>query len=198
MNIGGARLRWWWAFPAVAFALMVVFLVILWADRPRHAFPVLGDVPSFTMTDQDGRPFGRDSMLGRITVVDFIFTSCPGACPIMGDNLVRIYRAFKGTGRVRCVSISVDPAADSLPALRAYAAGWGVNDDGWVFLRAPLDSVVWLCEKGFMMPADDLPAGHTTRFTLVDRDGRIRGYYDGLDSAAVAQLERDIVRLGGE
>lgn len=174
---------------------MVVFLVVLWVDRPHHSFPVLGEVPSFTMIDQDGRPFGRDMMLGRISVVDFIFTSCPGACPIMGNNMIRIYRAFKGAGVVRCVSISVDPERDTLAALRSYAQGWGVDDDGWVFLSAPIDSVAWLCEKGFLMPAEDLPGGHTTRFTLVDPKGRIRGYYDGLDSAAVARMELDIRQL---
>jgi len=198
MPSGGFRIRWWWTLPAIALALLIAFLIILQLDRPHHSLPVLGQVPSFVMADQDGRPFGRDNLLGRFSVVDFFFTSCPGACPIMGNNMIRVYQAFKGSGQVRCVSISVDPERDSLATLRAYSRRWGVDDDGWVFLRAPLDSVVLLCEKGFMMPAEGLPGGHTTRFALVDTAGRIRGYYDGLDSAAVALLESHLHQLINE
>jgi len=137
-------------------------------------------------------------MLGHITIVDFFFTSCPGVCPVLNGNMAELYRTLKGSDQVHFLSISVDPANDSLPALRAYAKEMGVDDNRWVFLRAPLPDVKQLCEQGFMLPADELPMGHTTRFTLVDAKGRIRGYYDGMNRASIKTILGNLRLLGEE
>jgi cytochrome oxidase Cu insertion factor (SCO1/SenC/PrrC family) len=195
MKIGSFPVRWWWILPAIALILLLALLIVIQAERQHSTLPILGQLPQFTLTDQNGLPFGRYNMIGHVSVVSFIFTTCKEACPIMGNNMIQVYRDFKSSGKVQCISITVDPDHDSLATLRDYAKSWGVDDNGWVFLRGQIDSVIWLCEKGFMMIAENLPEGHTTRFTLVDAEGQIRGYYDGLDSAAVIPLERDIKKL---
>jgi protein SCO1/2 len=116
----------------------------------------------------------------------------------MNRNMSEIYRKLDSADQVRFVSVSVDPERDSLIALRAYADSIGVDDNRWVFLRAPIDDVVRLCETGFMLPADGLPMGHTTRFALVDPHGRIRGYYDGMDEGSMKILLGHLRLLAGE
>ncbi len=187
-----------WIIPVVVLLVLIAVAVQWWADTSRGNLPVLGEVPEFEMIERSGQSFGRNQMIGRINIVDFFFSSCPGVCPIMNGNMAEIYRRLAGSDEVRFVSISVDPDRDSLPALRAYADSVGVTDDRWMFLRAPIEDVIWLCEQGFMLPADGLPMGHTTRFALVDPMGRIRGYYDGMDKGSMEILIDHLRLLAGE
>jgi len=192
MNSTGLKPLVRWIIPALVLMFLVAFAVNWWAEASRGSLPIIGEIPQFNMIDQDGRPFGRDNLNGKINIVDFFFTSCPGVCPVMHGNMIDLYNSLGETDLARIVSVSVDPARDSLPVLQAYADSLEVSDDMWVFLRAPIEQVVELCEKGFMLPADNLPMGHTTRFTLVDSQGRIRGYYDGMDRASIRILKNHL------
>lgn len=170
-------------------------LVIYQANRSRSAIPELWTVPEFEFTERDGQPFGFVDMKGKISVVDFIFTNCPDICPVMSARMSELYQLYAEYDFVKFVSISVDPARDTLETLQAYADSWGVNDDRWVFLRAPLDDVVSLSEDGFKLPAQDLPMGHSNRFVLVDQNGVIRSYHDSFDDAALDALKNNIKEL---
>jgi protein SCO1 len=170
-------------------------LVIATADSSRTGLPILGRVPEFEFVKQNGAPFGLRDMAGKVNVVDFIFTSCREACPAMSSNMSRLYGQFEGTPKVQFVSISVDPAHDSLTILQDYAAGLGVSDDRWVFLWQPIDEVAKLSEKGFMLNSQNLPEGHSSKFALVDDRGAIRGYYDGLSDSDLKRLGNDITLL---
>jgi cytochrome oxidase Cu insertion factor (SCO1/SenC/PrrC family) len=170
-------------------------LVIATADSSRTGLPILGQVPGFEFVKQNGAPFGLRDMAGKISVVDFMFTSCREACPVMSSNMARLYEQFEGTPKVQFVSISVDPARDSLTVLQSYAASFGVTDDRWVFLWQPIDDVAQLSEKGFMLSSQNLPEGHSSKFALVDDRGAIRGYYDGLSESDLIRLGNDIIRL---
>jgi protein SCO1/2 len=113
----------------------------------------------------------------------------------MAENMGDLYELYKGSDLVQFVSISVDPDRDSLEALRQYAIDHNVTDNRWIFLRAPIEDVVQLCEKQFMLDADELPMGHTTRFILVDQQGRIRSYHEGLESESMTALKNNIRQL---
>ena len=135
-------------------------LIVSQANRSREEIPVWGQLHDFSFTNAvDEQPFGYQQMLGKINVVDFIFTNCPGACPIMAVNMEDLYESYKGTDKVQFVSVSVDPGRDSVEALRQYAEDRGVTDSRWIFLRAPIDDVKALCEGQFMLAADELPMG---------------------------------------
>ena len=192
MNNTGLKPLLRWIIPVLVILFLIALAVDWWAEVSHGHLPILGEIPRFEMTAQNGRPFGRDSLNGRINIVDFFFSSCPGVCPVMHGHMLGLYRSLDETDLVRIISVSVDPQGDSLPALRAYADSLGVTGDRWVFLRAPIEEVVELCEKGFMLPADNLPMGHTTRFTLVDGRGRIRGYYDGMDPGSIKILKQHL------
>jgi protein SCO1/2 len=184
-----------WIIPTFTFMALFGFTVIWWAETSQGTLPVLGEIPEFKMTERSGRSFGHVEMIGRINVVYCFFTNCPSVCPVTGANISRLYNIFSGSDKVRFISISVDPDRDTLEALRSYAESWGVNDNRWLFLRAPIDEVIWFCEKGLMLPADGLPMGHSARFVLVDHTGHIRGYYDGMDESSVDILRQHITRI---
>jgi len=154
------------------------YFIIRRAEKSRANLPILAEVPDFQFRNQNDRPFGRNQMLGKVNVVDFIFTRCQGICPVMANRYTRLHRLFQDAPDLQLISISVDPDNDTPEVLRQYAASYGVTDNRWILLHAPLDHVKDLCENGFMLPAEDLPQGHSGKFALVDRQGRIRGYYD--------------------
>jgi protein SCO1 len=185
--------------PIIAVLALVLgfgaILIIKTAERSKDSLPVLGAVPSFEAVNQDGAPFGLQSLQGKINVVDFMFTNCPGICPVMSGNLARLYSDFSTEPRLQFVSISVDPDRDTLAALQDYASGFGVNDARWQFLWMPVADVVNLSENGFKLTAQNLPSGHSNRFVLVDSRGQIRGYYNGTDDDDVKKLALDIPRL---
>lgn len=183
----------------VFFILAVVALLVINRSRQSRAeMPILGQLPEFTFIQQSGQPFGLINMIGKITVVDFIFTRCKGPCPVMATKMGELYNLYSGSKKMQFVSISVDPENDSLLVLRNYAKRQGVTDNRWVFLWAPIDSVINLSENGFKIAADDLPGGHTSRFILIDSKARIRGYYDGLDDASLEIMKTHIRRLAQE
>ncbi|MCB2198691.1 SCO family protein [bacterium] len=178
-------------------AVLAVFatVVLRQADRSRADIPVIQPVPDFEFINQQGMAFGSADLIGKISVVDFIFTRCENACPIMAREMGELYRAFESTDDVQFVSISVDPSHDTLEVLQAYASANGVDDDRWTFLHAPIEKVVWLSEEGFLLPAENLPMGHSPRFALVDRQGQIRGYFNALEGKPMIALKQQIKQL---
>lgn len=174
-------------------------VVVSQANISRSRIPVLGELGNFQLIEsRSGEAIGPADLRGKICVYDFIFTNCKGPCPIMAVNMGDLYRLYKGSDKIKFVSISVDPERDTLEALNEYARLQGVDDDGWIFLHGPMDKVAEICEKQFMLSAGDLPGGHTTKFILVDPQGRIRSYHDGLSESSMETLERNIKQLAQE
>ncbi len=187
-----------WIIISVGIAIslgILAMLVLVQAEHSKADIPVLGQLSDFTLTERSGESFTRDNLIGKLTVVDFIFTSCQGPCPIMGTTMAELYQQFEGTSRIQFLSISVDPERDSLETLREYATSLGVTDNRWLFTRGPLDSITQLCEGQFMLAAENLPGGHTTKFILVDDQAQIRRYYTSLDEKSIRALKRDLKLL---
>jgi protein SCO1 len=183
-------------------ALLVIALagayLIQQSTSGPMALPVLGEVPPFAFTAaHSGEAFGHDDLLGKISVVDFIFTRCLGVCPVMADKMGDLYRRFERHDEVQFVSITVDPDYDSLPVLRDYADAQGVTDSRWIFLRGPIDEVVELAEGGLKLPMGELPAGHSSKFVLIDSKGQIRGYYNSQDDEGPLELQHHLRALAG-
>ncbi len=168
-------------------------LVANQANKSRTQIPVWGEVPNFIFTAAyNEEPFGLEQLKGGLTVLNFGFTRCKGPCPIMMPNMAELYTRYKNSDKIRFVTVSVDPEHDSFSVLREYAERYGVTDNRWVFLRAPVEQVAELCEGGLMLAADELPMGHTTKFVLIDDLGQIRSYADGTDKSSIRLLEEKI------
>ncbi len=168
------------------------------ATETDAPLPVLGDVPDFSFTERSGRAVARKDLLGSVWVADFIFTSCAGTCPAMSLRMAGVHEAIRQERAALCVSFSVDPDRDTLEALRAYGDRFSASADRWWFLRGPAEAVHRLEYEGFKMgdPTDYFI--HSERFVLVDRQGRIRGWYHGVDDAKVTDLLRDARLLARE
>jgi len=150
-------------------------------------------IPDFTFTDQYGRSVGKEKMMGKITVVDFFFTSCPSICPVMSTEMERVQDVFRNEDRVQIYSISIDPEYDNQEVLFDYANEHSANKDKWFFLNGPMEETYNLARCGFILPTISggaVPEDfvHSDKFALIDELGRIRGYYSGTQREGVDQL----------
>jgi protein SCO1/2 len=176
-----------------------------WGVEPQPPLPVLGGVPSFTLVGSDGQPVAETSLAGTVWVADFIFTQCPGMCPVLSAQMARVQKALGPDSRVRLVSFSVDPANDSPEVLRAYGTRFGADPQRWLFLTGKRDDLFRVIQDGFRLAVAERSEAeatdgeglitHSDRFVLVDRSLQIRGYYHGMDDADVERLLQDIDRL---
>ena len=157
--------------------------------------PVIKEVPRFSFTNQNGEKFSNNNFRDKVTILNFIFTSCTGPCPLMTSNMQKLYSNFKGTKEVQFVSITVDPEVDTQEKLKLEAEMIGIDNNQWQFLRSDLDEVKKLKRDGFMLFADNLPNGHSIKSILIDNVGNIRKYYDGTDIGSQEILKKDIVYL---
>ena len=177
---------------AIVFMAAGASYVITLANRSRESIPVYYRVPEFDFVGHTGGSFGLEDMKGSLSVVDFMFTSCVGACPVMSSKMQELYLLYNGSEKVRFVSYSVDPEIDTLPVLQEYAAQYGITDEQWTFVRGPIRDIKRLSEKGFRFAVGTLPMGHSTKFVLVDQEGMIRGYYDVFDEDMLNLLKEHI------
>ena len=160
-----------------------------------HDIPIIKKVPNFNFINQNGESFSDNHLKGKITVLDFFFTNCPGPCPVMTYNMKSLYDDFSNSEEVQFVSITVDPKNDNIEVLKNYAKINGITDERWQLLTSDLSNIKSLKREGFMLFADELPQGHAIKFILIDDNQNIRKYFDGTDEASLTILKKDITNL---
>ena len=171
------------------------FYVIDKATKSRiDNIGIIGKVPSFSLTNFDGSIITDEQLNNKISIVSFIFTQCEGACPIMSDNMSTLQERFSASDDIQFLSITTDPDYDSLDILSEFSSNYS-NDNNWFFLRGDILDIIELSEKGFFLSAALLPAGHSTRFVLVDKKLNIRKFYEGTVESNIYELQSDIVTL---
>ena len=152
-------------------------------------------VPDFSLIDKNGKPVTLADLKGQVWVANFFFTSCPAQCPAMNMRMGQIQRALPDGAAAKLVSITVDPDNDSPEVLADYAKTFHAKDDRWLFLTGDKQAIIRLAKEGFKLPAGENPNDHSLRLALVDRDGRIRGYFNSTDEQSVAQLQEQLMAL---
>jgi protein SCO1/2 len=158
----------------------------------------MGEVPGFQLTDQAGQSFDSKVLDGHIWVADFIYTHCDGPCPMMSQQMHRVQTSTAETPDVRLVSFTVDPARDTPPVLAEYAKHFKPEPGRWFFLTGEQDRLNDLGINGFKLNGVDGSMTHSTRFVLVDRARRIRGYYVSVEDGFMPKLVHDIRQLERE
>ena len=184
---------------------VLTLLVLLWlrglevnALRQRTV-STYGTVPPFQLINQNGQPFGLAQLHGKIWIADFIYTTCPGPCPMISSRMSELQKPLEKTD-IHLVSFTVDPLKDTPEVLRGYAEKLQAQPGRWDFLTGPRSTIYDLSKSGFKLAAFDhseetgLPV-HSTRMVLVDRHGVIRGYYDATEPDAVTKLLADTNHL---
>jgi len=171
------------------------FFVIDKATKSRiDNIGIIGQVPSFSLTNFDGSIITENQLDDKISIVSFIFTQCEGACPIMSENMSILQERFASSNDIQFLSITTDPDYDTLDVLNDYSSTYS-NNNNWFFLRGDIIDIIELSEKGFFLSAALLPAGHSTRLVLVDKESNIRKYYEGTIESNIFELQSDIVTL---
>lgn len=159
-------------------------------------------IPEFQLIDQRGVPFFRRAMDGKVWVVDFFYSTCPGPCPMLSSRLSEIHQVFQREGTVGFLSISSDPEKDTPEVLSSYAKKFGA-DERWSFLTGSKEAIYALAIEGFKLSLQEVvgaaePITHSTRLALVDSEGWVRGFYEGVgeeSKGASACLIEDIRKL---
>ncbi len=188
-----------WLAAGIAFLVATSaggMVVLALAERSRTVATTGLQVSDFRLPASDGGTFSHEDLLGRISIVTFMFTRCPTICPTMNAEMARLYRLFDDPERVQFVSISSDPQYDTPEILRDYAESFGVDDQRWRFLTGDEDEAKRMAREIFLVP-DNFP-NHSTKLILVDPEGQIRGYYAYDSAARLDSLRNDIQRLARE
>lgn len=181
-------------------------------DKVEGGDSIFHQVKDIELVNQLGDTISLNrELMGKILIVDFFFASCPSVCPKLTSNMKMLQRAFRKNpkretsleGDVQLISITVDPQRDNVPALRVYADQYGVNHDRWWFLTGDKTKIYDYArnELGLSLQDGDGDPNdfiHSQKIIVLDQERYIRGYYDGLDTAAISQCAYDISLLSME
>jgi protein SCO1/2 len=208
--VGAVGVLWFWQGPAIQSWLS--------GKRPGRALDVFGTVPDFSLIERSGRQVGLIDLAGRVWITNFIYTHCPDTCPLQSTEMAKFQADFAEEKDLRLVSITVDPGRDTPAVLSQYASRYGANPERWLFLTGEKKSIYRLALEGFRLSVVDPAEGvkswlfgpmpalahheetgkqfiHSSRFVLVDRQARIRGYYHSNEEEALQRLRRDVRAL---
>jgi protein SCO1/2/putative membrane protein len=189
------------------FRLLPLSLIALLPASAAAAIGDYGKVPEFTLTERSGRVVTRDDLHGKVWVASFLFTRCTGPCPQVSLTLKRLQDELARYPDVRLVTFTVDPERDDPEELKRYADAFGADPDRWLFLTGPEKKVYSLLHDGFHVhvakntdnPRPGQEVIHDTRLFVVDREGTIRGSYEGLRDPRwpepEAEYERNVKEL---
>jgi protein SCO1 len=159
--------------------------------------PVYGSVPDFRFTDENGNSFGTNELNGKVYIANFIFTSCQTSCPLILKKVQTVQHRMRGViDRAAIVSFTVDPETDTSKVLYETAREYNANPVVWRFLSASLADTKKLLVDGFKVPVGEkeianniMDIAHSNKFVLVDKEGKIRGYYaadkDGINKMMI-------------
>ncbi len=179
------------------------YFVFRGTDNWKVKLPTLSYVKPFHFTNQDGQPVTDADVLGKITVVEYFFTTCKGICPRLNTHMKDVYEQFKAEPDFQIFSHTCNPGTDSVSVLKHYADSLKVDTKKWIFITGRKDSLYQMARGSYLLddPKNNVEKIedqfiHTQFFALVDRNGKIRGkIYDGLKTLEVQELKRDIAKL---
>ena len=161
-------------------------------------------IPDFELINQEGNSISTEDWSGKIVIVNFFFTHCPAICPKMTSSLKIVQYAFRKDGNdILINSISIDPERDNPERLKSYAQKFSIDIHNWQLMTGDKKEIYKLARSGFMIVATDGDGGpedfiHSEKLVLVDKQKRIRGYYDGTNLNEVNNLIHDIKKLRHE
>ena len=205
MNEGsrGLRMLVWAILGLVMLGILVVFIN---TQGNRSKLPQFGMVQPFTLTNQLGETVTLQTLRGKVWVADIIFARCPGPCPKMTEEMAKLQSAFDTNQPLRFVTLTTDPENDTVSTLKEYAEKFSADPTRWHFLTGPKREILANLAAGSLKLSavekdqtlqeneNDLFI-HTTMFVVVDKTGKIRGYYESLEPGFQEKIRADIKSL---
>jgi cytochrome oxidase Cu insertion factor (SCO1/SenC/PrrC family) len=200
--------------PLGAFALLVQAQALRLRAERRHAEAAaaaalddFGPVGEFSFVGRDGKPVTRADLDGRVWACACFFTCCTESCPQLSGALARLQAELADVPAARLVSLTVDPEHDNPDVLDRYARAFGADPARWLFLTGPREDVVTFVQGRLLLGVEKnaAPAAgagnrvlHSDKLTLIDQNGRVRGYFTGTDPQEVGRLRDAMKRLAAE
>lgn len=175
-----------------------------WIAPDDNALDNFHRISPFTLINQDGATITRETFQDKIYVADFFFTVCTGICPKMTSNMMMLQEEFINDDEVLLLSHSVTPEQDSVAVLKAYAEIKGIVSQKWHLVTGSQKEIYklgrrdYFVEEGLGIDKEEDEFLHTENFVLVDKNGHIRGLYNGLNKTSVNQLIADVHTLKNE
>lgn len=189
-----------WIYLIFFLALLGGFYVFLLniIDTSKSRLPVLSNVKPFSFFRQDGETISEKGVEGKVYVAEYFFTTCQGICPKMNTNMKKVYDELKNEKEFMILSHTVDPNNDTVGRLKVYADSLGADVHNWWFLTGSKEQLYKAARESYVIDDPKNNAAnieedflHTQFFALVDKNGRVRGVYDGLKSAEIKKLVTD-------
>lgn len=158
-------------------------------------------IGSFSFLNQDRKEITLESVRGKVFVVEYFFTTCGTICPKMNLQMQRVQEKYRGNQDLKILSFTVNPEVDTVEQMKKYADEHKADHSQWYFLTGTREKLYDLARKSFFVlkPAEAQNLGdvgsdfiHTNNFVLVDKQLRIRGYYDGTNPKEVDKLMKDV------
>jgi protein SCO1/2 len=187
---------------AIGLSLLAVVAVVACSKRTAKDVPVFGQLPEFSLVDQNEERFDRDAMEGKLWVSAFVFTHCRSTCPRLTAHMKGLQSRVSDVPNAHFVSVSVDPRNDTPGVIKAYMTKNELDESNWRFVTGQEDAIRHVVVDGFRVglgDEDSKAAGaeeimHSNSFVLVDHDAQIRGYYRA-NNDGIGDLERDLRAL---
>jgi protein SCO1/2 len=162
-----------------------------------------GAVPDFTLIERSGSSISLSQLRGKIWIADFVYTTCTDTCPLQTAMMARLQQEFAANPDFQLVSFTVDPERDTPKVLAQYADKHQADPSRWYFLTGQRDRIMRLIQQGFHLAVAAAPMEaeqggmipHSPRFVLIDKEARIRGYYDSRDLEAFLRLKNHVQLL---
>jgi protein SCO1 len=168
----------------------------------KKSFPSLSSVEPFSFTNQNGKRITEKDVAGKVYVAEFFFTTCKGICPVMNNNMRKVYEKFKTEKDFLILSHTCDPETDSVPRMKHYADSMEVNTNTWIFLTGRKDSLYNMARTSYKIDDPKNNFGgikdqflHSQFFALVNKKGEVKKVYDGLKQNEIDNLMTDIKQL---
>ena len=185
--------------------LTIGFLYFVFAgtDNWKSKLPVISYVKPFSFISQDGANITEHNLQGKVTVVEFFFTTCKGICPKMSGSMKKLYKEFKDEPDFLILAHTVQPETDSVARLKFYADSMKIDTKKWFLVTGRKDSLYNAARGSYLLddPKNNLEKIedqfiHTQFFALVDKNGQVRGgVYDALKTDEMKKLTDDIKGL---
>ena len=187
----------------VVLTLVFLYFVFAGTDDWKTKAPVLSYVKPFTFKTQEGEPFSEKDMLGKVSVVEYFFTTCKGICPRLNANMRTVYDVFKSNPQFQVVAHTCDPDRDSVQRLKLYADSMKLDSRNWILLTGRKDSLYQAARTSYLLddPKNNVVRIedqfiHTQFFAVVDKTGQVRGQiFDGLKKEDLIKLKDEVAAL---
>ncbi|MGJ8658069.1 MAG: SCO family protein [Akkermansiaceae bacterium] len=175
-----------------------------WLNPTDPSLSEFHSIPDFTLTDQDGNQISEKTVEDKIYIVSFFFTTCPGICTQMTQQITQVQTAYTDDPDILLLSHSVTPDTDTIEVLKKYADKHNIQSNKWHLLTGDRSTIYSLGRKSYFIEEDlgenktDDEFLHTENIVLIDRNRKLRGIYNGLNKTSINQLITDIATLKTE